>query len=108
MEASGINVEFLSINSKAYDVSALTLGLGQDIKMSIPELDADVRWFADNDKVLSITADGNESTISALAVGDSTILVQNTHFTTLKKIVVSVITDQAVSLGLKAGSPELK
>lgn len=108
MEASGINVEFLSINSKAFDVSHLMLGLGEKIIMSAPLLANDVKWFSDNDKVLSIDATDNSAKIKADLIGSSTILIQDQNFTILKKIVIDVISEQAVKLGMEAGSPILK
>jgi hypothetical protein len=109
MNASGINVKFLSINSKAYDVSKLELGLGQDIEMDIPELlGSDVKWFADNDAVLKISASGNLATITALEVGTSIIQVQGYDFGVLKSITIEVVSEPASTLGLKAGTPVMK
>lgn len=106
---TGINVEFLSINSKAFDVSYLMLGLGQEIIMSVPSLEGTpIRWFSDNDAVLKISANGLEAVMIADSVGSSTILIQDQEFNILKKIVIDVISEQAIALGLKAGTPELK
>jgi len=106
--ATGINVKFLSINSEAFDVSALTLGLGQEIIMSIPSLEGDVRWFADNDPALKITPNGNLANMIAEQVGQSTILIMDEATTILREIVITVISEEAVNLGLKASSPEPK
>lgn len=103
MEASGINVTFNSINSTAFDVSALTLGQGQQIFMSIPSIEGDTNWFASNDPVLSIVPGNNYATISADAVGASTIQIQDSESNILKKITITVVNDQAVSLGLSSG-----
>lgn len=108
MEASGINITFNSINSTAYDVSSLTLGQGQQIFMSIPSIEGETQWFASNDPVLSILPSNNYATISADAVGVSTIQIQDMDSNLLKKIKITVINEQAVSLGLGQGEVVLK
>lgn len=108
MEATGINITFNSINSTAYDVSSLTLGKGQQIYMSIPSIEGNTNWFATNDPVLSIVPSTNFATISADEVGVSTIQIQDDDANILKKITITVISDQATSLGITIGSPETK
>ncbi len=106
---TGINVEFLSINSKAFDVSYLMLGLGQEIIMSVPSLEGtNIKWFSDNDSVLTISANNLEAVMIAANTGTSTILIQNEEFAILKKIVIDVISEQATTLGLKSESPVAK
>jgi hypothetical protein len=106
---TGINVEFLSINSKAFDVSYLMLGLGQEIIMSVPSLEGTpIKWFSDNDAVLKISANNLEAVMIADSVGSSTILIQDEEFNILKKIVIDVITEQATTLGLQSKSPVAK
>ena len=108
MEASGINITFTSINSTAYDVSALTLGQGQQIVMSVPSLEGEYTWLSSNDPTLDITANNNEAVILADSVGVSTIQIQDATDTIVKKITITVINEQAVSLGLGAGQVVLK
>jgi hypothetical protein len=104
MQASGINIEFPAINSKAFDVSGLSLGLGQLIIMSVPSLPKDTRWFFDNDSVLDVAVTENQATIKALEVGTSTILLQDSAFNLLKKFIIEVVDEPAVTLGLSAGN----
>ena len=107
--APEINIKFLSINSEAFDVSALTLGLGQEIVMSMPSIEEPIRWFADNDPALKINPNGNEANILADAVGSSTILImKQEQDQIIKQIVITVISEEAVKLGLNAKAPEQK
>lgn len=108
MEASGINITFTSINSTAYDVSALTLGQGQQIYMEVPSLEGSLTWLSSNDPTLDIIANGNHAVIMADNVGSSTIQIQDANDTIVKKITITVINEQAVSLGLGAGDVTLK
>jgi len=108
MEASGIHVTFNSINSTAFDVSALTLGQGQQIVMSVPSLEGSFTWLSSNDPTLDIIANNNQAVIVADNVGVSTIQIQNENDEIVKKITITVINEQAVSLGLGSGEVVLK
>lgn len=101
MEASGINVTFLSINSKAYDVSSLELGLGQEILMVAPNLDGSTtEWFFNNDSVLAVSVNTNAATIKALETGSSTIRFMQGN-QVVNQITITVVSEQAVKMGLK-------
>jgi hypothetical protein len=99
---------FPAIGSTAYGVDGLDIKEGIQVTLIT---DHAGKWFFDNDEVLSIevqvTPSGTLAHIVGLSDGESTILFMN-GTSVVDQIVIKVISDQAVSLGLSAGTPEPK
>lgn len=94
-------------NVKAYDVEKFDIRLGEVCTVELIEAPMGVRWFSDNDDVLSIKVSDGRASIKALSKGDSEIQIQSEGILA-KTIKVSVYDTIAVSLNPTAGNPESK
>lgn len=97
-------------NAKVYDINKFDVVLGQKFLLTTDSADR-LRWFSDQDAVLSLSDDGITADVEATGLGESTILLMDGLFTKLKELtikVVSAISEPAKSLGLTADAPILK
>lgn len=111
MEFPEIKVDAVFEHETVYNVDMLTVDVGQSFSLRIEHHHPKVRWFADNDMVLSITTvsgDTYEAFLTATAVGKSELIVK--HQREMKKFFIHVRPKQgrAVTLGLNFSTPEEK
>lgn len=93
--------------AKVYNLHRAEVVLGQKFSL-VADFEGDNKWFADNDKVLALDADGNKAEVEATGLGTSLILIMNPGFRVLKKItiiVVDAIAEPAKDLGVTADAP---
>jgi hypothetical protein len=96
-------------NVKAYDVNKLDVKLGESFRIELVDNLDLTRWFADNDKVLDITAEENGAgaSIKTTAVGKSEIQLQKDG-KTVETIYIEVYDKIAVTLNPVVDNPILK
>ena len=98
-------------NVKAYDISKMDVLLGQTFKIELVDFNDElVRWFSDNDQVLSINVSKDTShgaQFNADAVGVTEIQLQ-VNQKVVKTLFIEVFDNVTVSLGLQAEEPILK
>lgn len=95
-------------NVKAYDVFKFDVRLGETFVIEIVESENEVKWFSDNDPVLSLNVNSLSATVKATSVGKSEIQLQSQDGIKLKTLYVEVYDMIATSLNISAGTPELK
>lgn len=109
-EVPVINIMQVDINfayAKVYDMHRAEIVLGQKFSL-FANFEGEKKWFADNDKVLALGADGNKAEVEATGVGTSVILIMTPQLRVLKKItiiVVDAIAEPAKELGVTADAP---
>lgn len=98
--------DLILANVRAYNVEKFDLRLGEtcEIKLSATE---SVKWFFDNDEVLSIVVVDNVATVKALAKGDCEIQLQQGG-AIVKRLFSTVFDNQATSLNITVKDPVLK
>ena len=93
--------------AKAYNVTKVDIVKGQKFSI-LTDTEEPTRWFADNDKVLSIDTVGNNSDCVADNLGTSVILIMNPDMQIIKELTIKVvdsIVEPAKDLGLSADKP---
>ena len=102
-----VNVDFQF--AKVYDVEEkIDVVIGQKFSFFTDADATPIEWFANNDQVLAITANGSSADVEALSLGTSIIQIQNEGASIIKKLViniVSAITEPAKTLGVTADEP---
>lgn len=93
-------------NVTAYDVEKFDIRLGETCKVEI-ETTESLKWFFNNDEVLSLVVNGSSASIKADKKGDCEIQLQN-NGAIVKTLTVTVFDAQATSLKIQVGEPELK
>jgi len=102
--------------AKVFNTEKFNVVQGQQFTL-FTDLAADappVKWFSDNDPVLSLTVGGdnaNHAEGEATGVGISTILIMDELLTSIKKLTIEVvpeIIEPAVNLGLFTEEPVYK
>ena len=101
-----LNVSFNNV--RFYDATKFDIKIGETCKVEIVDHPNVMKWFSDNDPVLSISVDGKLATITALAIGKCDIQLQEDTGALQKTLLIEVFDDVAVSLNPTAGNPELK
>jgi hypothetical protein len=94
-------------NVRVYDVEKWDILIGQMFTINMVDAPEGIRWFSDNDSVLSLSVDGTSAKIEAKSVGSSDIQIQ-LNGSIIKTMFVEVFDAVAVSLNAKASKPELK
>lgn len=96
-------------NVTAYNVVKFDVILGQTFKVELIDVPGILRWFTDNDQVLDVVVDDNDSsaTIKTTAKGECEIQLQNQGAIT-KTLQVKVYDNIAVTLNTKSSAPVLK
>ena len=96
-------------NVTAYNVVKFDVRLGENFKIELVNADPAVRWFSDNDSVLSISVEdgGETAVVTANAKGKSEIQLQSNGSVvmTLQAEVYDVV---AVALNPAAGPAVMK
>lgn len=97
-------------NVRAYAVERFDVRFGEAFSVDLEEAPGQVRWFSDNDAVLSIAVEdgGGRAIIKATAKGKCEIQLQGEGRQVLLTLSAEVYDTQAASLNISAGSPELK
>lgn len=93
-------------NVNAYDIEKFDLRLGVTCKIEL-ETTESLKWFFNNDEVLSLVEEGNFAKIKATKKGDCEIQLQANGII-LKTLTVTVFDVEATSLNIQVGEPELK
>ncbi len=95
-------------NVKAYNIKKFDIRLGETCKVELIDASSDIRWYSNNDEVLSIKVIDGNAIIKALTKGESEIQIQLESGAVVNKISVSVYDVVAASLNLTSGPSELK
>lgn len=93
-------------NARVRDVSSFDILVGESFSLVL-DTDENLRWFSDNDNVLSINANGGVATVKAEQPGPCEIQLQSGD-TIVKQFFINVITEPAASLNVSFGVPEQK
>lgn len=104
-----MQANFIFDNVKAYDINKIDVLLGQSFKIELVGTESGVRWFSDNDPVLSLKVEqeGLLSDVEASAVGITEIQLQ-VNRSIVKTLFIEVFDRQTVDLGLEIQEPILK
>lgn len=96
-------------NVKAYNVLKFDVRLGETFRIELVDVEQSIRWFSDNDAVLSIAVEdgGETAVVTANAKGKSEIQLQSNGSVvmTLQAEVYDVV---AVALNPASRAPVLK
>jgi hypothetical protein len=95
-------------NATAYNVSKMDIKRGEVFTVRLSGIE-NPEWYSNNDPVLDIreAVDGNSAIVTAKAIGDSVIQIQNDG-RVIGKLYLSIFDTIANSLGITASEPELK
>jgi hypothetical protein len=91
--------------AKVYDIEKFDVVLGQKFSLQSDSTEK-LKWFSDNDPVLSIKDSGTNADGEATALGESTILLMDENLVEQKRLtvrVVQAIVQQATELGISSG-----
>lgn len=101
-----MEADLILANVRAYNVEKFDLRLGEtcEIKLNATE---PVKWFFNNDEVLSLSVNENIATIKALTKGDCEIQLQQGG-AIVKTLFSTVFDNQATSLNITAKEPVIK
>lgn len=102
-----MQANFIFPNVTAYDINKADVLVGETFTINLPDETEPVEFFFNNDSVLEVTAEGTKAIIKTLTGGDCTIKLERGDVV-LKKLFISVYTQQAVELNPVVGQPELK
>ncbi len=96
-------------NVKAYNVTKFDVRLGETFKVQLIDAARGLRWFSDNDPVLSIKVDsaGEEATVTATGKGECDIQLQSNNEIVMV-LQVEVYDNVATSLNPVVGETALK
>jgi hypothetical protein len=96
-------------NVKAYNVNKFDVKLGQEFSVELIDAPGLMRWFSDNDAVLSIDTqdDGSKALIKSTKIGKSEIQLQN-EGVLVKTLYVETYDHIAVSLNPTVKTPVIK
>jgi len=95
-------------NATAYNVSKMDIKRGEVFTVRLSGVESP-EWYSNNDPVLDIreAVDGSSAIVTAKAIGDSVIQIQNDG-RVIGKLYLSIFDTIANSLGITASEPELK
>jgi hypothetical protein len=102
-----MKANFIFPNVTAYDVEKVDVLVGETFTINLPDETEPVDFFFNNDSVLEINAEGTKAIVKALSFGDCVIKLERNDVV-LKKLYLSVYTQQAVELNPVVGTPVLK
>jgi hypothetical protein len=96
-------------NVKAYNVIKFDVKLGETFKIELIDAPGVLRWFFDNDPILSVSVDesGASATVKTTSIGKSEIQLQ-ADGRLQKTLYVEVYDNIAVALNPTVGEPVLK
>jgi hypothetical protein len=109
-------VDIVLKNAKVFNVEHMQIVKGEKFSL-LTDATSPIRWFSDNDPVLSIDVLGANADLSADQLGNSTIFIFDSAIpapgqapTLLKNLYIEVVsaTDQAAILNTSAGNPVSK
>lgn len=109
-------VDLILKNAKVFNVEHMQIVKGEKFSL-LTDATNPIRWFSDNDPVLSMTVLGQNADLSADDLGNSTLLLLDAAPpppgalpTLLKTLFIEVVsaTDQAAKLNTSAGNPVSK
>lgn len=98
-------------NAEVFDISKFRVLIGETFWLHLEGAEEyALKWFADNDAVLSVAVIPGSTTalIDAEVVGECEIQIQNPDRSVAKVISIEVYSDEASALGLSVGAPEPK
>lgn len=97
-------------NAIVYDVERFDVMLGESFRLEVIDAPDQVRWFADQDPVLSISVapSGHEAAVIAAQAGVSEIQLQNAAGAVVKKLNVTIYTTEASRLSITHADPVSK
>lgn len=107
-----MRIDFAFSVGSAEDVSRIRIRQGQAFSLKVwngtPE--SGMRWFADKDNVLDHDeSDGTESVCIARSVGSTELLIMDRNANSvLKRVYIEVFSEEAATLGITAGEPQMK
>jgi hypothetical protein len=93
--------------AKVYNVEKVDVVKGQHFSL-LTSFDPSVKWFSDNDPVLSLKVEGANAEASADNIGTSVIVLVDSEFAVLKKLTINVVDSiqaMASTLGVSSGDP---
>jgi hypothetical protein len=95
-------------NVRVYDFTQADVVLGQEFSIETDQ--EELQWFANNDEVLSIEADGSGASVKAEALGTSLILLLHPSFFPFAVLKISVVeaiegVEPATGLNVRADTP---
>lgn len=106
-----MQVDVIFSNARVYRVKKMDVVLGQKFSL-VTNNAAPIRWFFNNDIVLSLTETTNGADVEATSFGESTLLMIDESFNLLGVVIINVVneigTGKAVDLGLTADEPVTK
>lgn len=102
-----MQANFIFPNVTAYDINKADVLVGETFTINLSDETEPVDFFFNNDSVLDINAEGTKAIVKALSFGDCVIKLERNDVV-LKKLYISVYTQQAVELNPVVGQPELK
>jgi hypothetical protein len=92
--------------ARVYNFERADVMLGQKFRLDSDAQDQPLKWFSDNDPVLTLKVTGNSAEGTADNVGTTTILIMDQAFAVVKQLTINVVEDiqpMATSLGASAG-----
>lgn len=93
-------------NARVRNVESFDILLGESFSLVL-DTEENIRWFSDNDNVLSITASAGQASMKAESVGPCEIQLQSGG-AIVKQFFINVITEPAASLNVSFAAPEQK
>jgi hypothetical protein len=93
-------------NARIRDVASFDILVGESFSLVL-DSDVSLRWFSDNDNVLSIASSGGSAQIKASEVGPCEIQLQADN-AIVKQFFINVISEPAASLNITFGNPQPK
>lgn len=96
--------------ARIFDISKMEIVKGQAFSLDTAE-PGQLKWFSDNDPVLSLEVKGGNAEGKALQVGTSEIIIMSVDYISKKKLFISVVDSvsaPAVKLDAQAGAAEPK
>lgn len=109
-------VDLILKNAKVFNVEHVQVVKGEKFSL-LTDATSPIRWFSDNDPVLSINVSESNADLSADDLGNSTIFIFDSADpapgqppTLLKNLYIEVVsaTNQAAKLNTSAGNPVSK
>lgn len=96
-------------NVRAYNITKFDAKNGESFSIELVNADGAIRWFSDNDQVLSIAvaADGESANIQSTSVGKCEIQLQK-NGEIVKTLIAEVYDDVATSLNPTIGQTVMK
>lgn len=97
--------------ARVYNFERADVVVGQKFRLDSDAQDQPLKWFSDNDPVISLKVTGNSAEATADQTGTTTILILDESFGLVKRLTINVVDDiqlMATSLGISTGPPQPK